>query len=337
MNFRRVFLTNLQLIDSAQRICSKDPKFSEYNEETKANIVINTIYEYSSLLGENIYLLIDANRFLKLSNIEKSTSDFLKSIRSINHHAFFDKDSIQKQNMEHNKEEIENLRTLISSVISEYSKVLSSVSKYIKICITLLTKLKKPEFANELAQVTTALKKRFDELNNFQLEAEKIFHNLLEKSAIVEKQLFNIYQEEEKVLFKERISGFETELKKVFKEQDEYINKINSFTMKHPDNFLEIIEMVNKNATYMMFINLLQNLVSACKKSGFFEAELKILIEYNKTLLSNFEKLHTSLVRMFTKHFESLNTFKQKVILPLKDKIDAQETEMIIVFAESVY
>jgi hypothetical protein len=80
-----------EVIRVAQEICQKEAEFIKLSEEKQADLVINKIFDDPNLLGEDIFLFLEINSYLKKVSGNNLTDDFLNDYKNFSKHPFLTK------------------------------------------------------------------------------------------------------------------------------------------------------------------------------------------------------------------------------------------------------
>jgi hypothetical protein len=331
-----------EVIKVAQDICLKEAEFGKLSEDKQADLIIDKIFDDPNLLGEDVFLFLEINNYLKKLSTSTLTDDFLNEVKNINKQAFFQKDSVNRAYKENDIEEIEALLKILSENMKKITQISISASQEIKPQIDFLSKIDKVPNNASVKKLKEELQKNYNKMIDFQNKLAEISKDNRDKYKQVQEQLIKINNQSDKDHFLTKINNVTEEFKKVFAVQEKLINQAASFQMLPMEQILDFPDIVNEFATYMMSYPVLRSMIKATELNSNSGDKAKELKSIEEELLNNFkifvEKTQKSFEKGMVMDVKDKNkTFKHKFIEPLEAKFDPDSLQILLKLIDSVF
>lgn len=331
-----------EVIKVAQEICLKENDFNKLSEDKQADFIINKIFDDPNLLGEDLFLFLEINNYLKKASLSTLTEDFLNEVKNINKHAFFQKDSVNRAYKENDIDEIKALLQILSEQMKKITRVSIAINQELKPQIDLMIKLDKLANNSATRKLKDDLQKLYNKLTDFQNKLPEINKDNREKYKQVQEQLIKINNQSDKDSFLAKITTVEEEFKKITVAQERLISQVAGFQILPMEQILDFPDIINEFATYLMSYPILRSLIKACEINNYSAEKLNLLKNIEDILLNNFklfcEKAQKSLEKGLILDTKDKNkAFKQKFIVPLEAKFDPDSLQILLTMIDSVF
>ena len=331
------------IINLAESYCNKEKDFFTFDDQTKAEKIVETIFTNTDIFGDDLSVFLKINQYISLfeNNFIDKISEAHKQLEK---NPFFHENFVTNKNNP-SLEDLIEISKHLNQLKRECTQALLEINVEIKNQISLIKQSSKLTIGNDNHLLKKSLTSLFTKTLETQTKLSELYQDYLSKTILLNKKIIEVNQINETNNFENRLQTTKFELNKIIFEQEKILKKVSEFQLLPIEQLLVFPDYIERFSALILAYSIIKTNICSLEQQVYFLADKDIKLSQIKKLeqnfLDNFKEFINLSIKAFDRGLPSANdknkTFKNKFIEPIKSRFDSEALKTITLLIDTVY